>query len=97
MDYTKNPVYEWDDRKNKACIANRNIDFSLVVSAFDDPDRIIELDDRKDYGEERWRLLGMIDNRLYHVVFTFRSTRTSIISARKANSREVKRYGNRCL
>ncbi len=53
---------------------------------------IIE-DVRKDYGEHRFRVLGSIEDRLYAVVFTPRGDAVHVISFRKANSREVKRYG----
>ena len=36
--------------------------------------------------------MGLIDARLYVLVFTLRETAVRIISLRKANSREVKRY-----
>ena len=36
-----------------------------------------------------------IDNRLYVVAFTLRSSIIRLISARKANNKEVKRYENR--
>ena len=48
---------------------------------------------RKDYGERRFRVFGYIEDRLYAVVFTPREDAVHVISFRKANSREVKRYG----
>jgi uncharacterized DUF497 family protein len=50
-------------------------------------------DVRKDYGERRFRVLGYIDDRLYAVVFTPRDNTVRVISFRKANIQEVKRYG----
>ena len=47
---------------------------------------------RHDYGEERMTELAVIDTRLYCVVFTDRGDSRRVISLRKANSREVKRY-----
>ena len=61
-------------------------------TAFADPDRTIEIDDRRDYREERFRLTGNIKGRLYVVVFTPRHDVIRIISAHKANQREIKRY-----
>jgi uncharacterized DUF497 family protein len=54
---------------------------------------VILEDARKDYGERRFRVFGYIEERLYAVVFTPREGAVHVISFRKANSREVKRYG----
>ena len=50
-------------------------------------------DVRKDYGERRFRVFGYIEGRLYAVVFTPRESAVRVISFRKANLQEVKRYG----
>ena len=49
-------------------------------------------DERCDYGEERWVGFAYVGLRLFSVVFTDRGDVRRIISLRKANSREVKRY-----
>jgi len=47
---------------------------------------------RKDYGERRFQALGLIGNRLHVMVFTPWANKAHVISLRKANKREVKRY-----
>ncbi|MNE51790.1 hypothetical protein D3C80_1464360 [compost metagenome] len=47
---------------------------------------------RRDYGERRFQVLGYIGERLHALVFTPRDGAVHVISLRKANSREVKRY-----
>ena len=47
-----------------------------------------------DYGEDRFHVLGQIDERVFFVTYTLRAEVIRIISARKANQREVKRYEN---
>lgn len=49
-------------------------------------------DDRRDYGELREIGYAHIKGHLYCVVFTQRGRSFRVISLRKANSREVKRY-----
>ena len=49
-------------------------------------------DQRRDYGEVRISGLGYIGDRLFYVVFAARGEERRIISLRKANQREVKRY-----
>jgi uncharacterized DUF497 family protein len=47
---------------------------------------------REDYGEDRFVLLGMVEDRLLHVTYTMREERVRIISARLAEPRELRRY-----
>ncbi len=84
--------FEWDDAKSSACFAERGFDFAYAVQVFLDPDRLIEADDRFDYGEQRYRVLGRIEGRLFLVVYTPRAGVFRLISARKANAKEVARY-----
>jgi uncharacterized DUF497 family protein len=53
--------------------------------------RVLE-DDRKDYGEIRLQLWGLIGGRLHIAVVTPRGEDLRVISLRKANTKEVKRY-----
>ena len=48
---------------------------------------------RQERGDEtRYASLAMLDDRLYHLVWTHRDPYTRIISLRKANDREIARY-----
>ena len=84
--------FEWDDTKNNRCFMRRGFDFAYAVRTFLDPHRIVAQDRRRNYGEDRYRLLGMIDGRAYVVVYTVRGSTIRIISARKANVKEVADY-----
>ncbi|MFC7408183.1 MULTISPECIES: BrnT family toxin [Hydrogenophaga] len=86
--------FEWDGAKSDACFVERGFDFAYAAQAFFDPDRLISPDLRRSYGEDRFRLLGRIDTRVFVLVYTSRPQATRIISARKANTREVKQYEN---
>ena len=66
--------------------------FSLVQEGFDWASALVLEDTRKDYGERRYRALGLIGGRLHAVVYTPRAGLLHIISLRKANRREEKRY-----
>ena len=87
--------FEWDAAKSDACFADRGFDFAYAARAFFNPHRLIQADTRHSYGEERYRLMGKIEQRLFVVVYTPRRGVIRIISARKANQREVKHYENR--
>ena len=84
--------FEWDLAKSNSCQVSRNFDFAYVTAVFTDPALLIEHDQRWDYGEERFRALGLIDGKVFMVVFTNRPRAIRIISARRANRREVKLY-----
>lgn len=84
--------FEWDAAKSKACAQLRGFNFDYAARAFGDPMRLVEPDNRHDYGETRYRLLGQIEGRLFVVVYTPRQEALRIISARKANQRETRRY-----
>ncbi len=49
-------------------------------------------DQRRDYGEARRCALVILGQRLYLVAYVQRGRKRRVISLRKANAREVKRY-----
>jgi hypothetical protein len=49
-------------------------------------------DDRKDYGGRRLRVMALLGPRLHAAVITYRGDAMHVISFRKANSTEIKRY-----
>ena len=71
----------------------RGFGFADILPAFLDPNRRVERDVRRDYGEERFKLYGRVAGRLFAIAYTPRETVTRIISAHKANARERERYG----
>jgi uncharacterized protein len=60
--------FEWDQQKNQANIDKHDLDFADAPKVFRLPLRI-SLDQRQDYGEERWVGLGMLDGRVVVIVF----------------------------
>lgn len=94
MAYNQIVEFEWDEDKNDSCFRDRGFDFAYVLRAFFDPNRVVRRDPRWDYGEDRFRLMGRIDGRVFTVAFTYRGASIRIISAHKANSREVRLYEN---
>ena len=84
--------FEWDEAKSNACLAHRGFGFSYAVRAFQDDDRIVGRDRRRDCSEDRYRLLGAIEGRVFVVIYTMRGSVVRIISARKANARETREY-----
>lgn len=84
--------FEWDETKNAANIRKHGIDFADVTDIFNHPMLAI-LDNREDYGEERWIAIGWIRTLVGVVAYTERhGDAIRIISARKATKHEVCRY-----
>lgn len=84
--------FEWDEAKRSENIAKHRIDFADVPQIFDGP-MLSELDERTDYGEDRWIGIGFLQNGVAVVVWTERQDDIiRIISARKANRYERQRF-----
>ena len=84
--------FEWDEAKNLENIRKHEIDFADVPAMFDG-EMLIELDDRFDYGEDRWFGIGFLGSGIAIVVWTERQNNViRIISARRANRHEQKRF-----
>ena len=94
MAYIGDMEFEWDEVKSEACLKEREFDFAYVLKAFADPNRLVRKDRRWDYGEDRFQLMGVVEERVFVVIYTVRKRAVRIISARKANSREVTQYEN---
>lgn len=82
---------EFDRAKNEKNIRERGLSFERVAE-FDFETVQFREDMRRDYGEIRWQAFGFLDGRLHMFVFTETTLGIRIISFRKANQREVKRY-----
>lgn len=81
----------YDPRKSARDVAERGLGFGLA-EAFEWDSAVIWRDTRRDYGEERFIALDRIEQRVHSLVFTHRSETVHVISLRKANRREVRRY-----
>ncbi|MFM6992372.1 MAG: BrnT family toxin [Rhodoferax sp.] len=81
----------FDPLKSLRNEVERGLPFSLVMR-LEWESALIKEDTRKDYSEQRFRVLGLIDGRLHGMVFTPRADKVHVISLRKANNREVKQY-----
>jgi len=83
--------FTYDLTKNDSNIAKHGLSLS-EARLLDWDSAICWVDDRKNYGEERWVALALIKQRLYFVVYVELKIGKRIISLRKANIREVQKY-----
>ena len=84
--------FEWDEEKNQINRAKHEIDFDSAIGVFEDVYAFEQEDRSMDYDEIRLKITGRIGDRLVTVIYTERSERFRIISARKASSSERDDY-----
>lgn len=84
--------YVFDSAKDAANRAKHGVSLALAEILFAGPHTRV-VDDRFDYGEVREVAFGLVNDRLFVCVFADRRGERRVISLRKANSREVRRYG----
>ncbi|MGH7059418.1 MAG: BrnT family toxin [Stellaceae bacterium] len=81
----------FDPAKNERNIRERSLSFERVRD-FDFNRALLWIDTRHDYGEARQIALGYLDDRMHVLCFTETPTGIRVISLRRANAREVRRY-----
>jgi len=84
--------FEWDENKNKSNLDKHGIDFGQATEVFKDDNKIETPDNRKDYGEERFKIIGKAIDLIISVIYTMRDTVIRIISARAASKKERDDY-----
>lgn len=87
--------FSWDTAKNKINEQKHGIDFEYAKFVFLDINRL-EYPQRR-HGEERWQIIGRIEEGVYVVIIHERvefndTITTRIISARKATNNERREY-----
>ena len=82
--------YDWDPAKAASNLAKHGVEFASV-EGFQWWDRIFV---RASLGgpEPRLEASGLIGNRVHVLVFSIETRATRVISLRKANEREVRRW-----
>jgi uncharacterized protein len=83
--------FDWDKAKRQINLAKHGIDFADVEPLFDGP-TVTTLDDRFDYGEERFVTFGLLNGVVLAVAHTETDTMIWLISARKATKHEETYY-----
>ena len=82
----------FDPAKDMVNRAKHGVSLALAEVLFAGP-HVTMTDDRFDYGEVRNVAFGLINGRLLACVYADRVAERRVISLRKANRREVERYG----
>ena len=88
--------FEWDPTKAANNLRKHGVSFQTAARVFTDPYALVELD-RLENGEERWQTIGVVEGVLMLMVAHIGRERDDIeviriISARRADRRERRRY-----
>ncbi len=81
----------FDPAKNARNIATRGLSFERVAELGWGTALLVE-DDRREYGERRFRVFAFLDGRLHIAVVTPRGEDLRVISLRRASHKEEKLY-----
>jgi uncharacterized DUF497 family protein len=85
--------YEWDGNKNQTNFAKHGFYLTDGKYALEDPHSKTELDNRWNYGEERFKTIGRFNQTIIvAVVYTDRNDTIRIISVRRATKTERRVY-----
>jgi hypothetical protein len=88
----KDDAFQWDDAKAAENYASHGVSFETARGVFKDAFAVDWLDERVPYGEDRYVIIGMMENRLLYVAYTMRGDTIRIISARGAEPYEKRKY-----
>jgi uncharacterized DUF497 family protein len=84
--------FTWDDAKKRSNFVKHGVRFEEAIDVFKDAFAIEFEDNRNDYGEQRFIIIGRAHNRVLSVVYTPRHEEIRLISARVAEPFERRLY-----
>ncbi|WP_165857585.1 BrnT family toxin [Marinobacter sp. JSM 1782161] len=82
--------FEFDEAKSQANLDKHGIDFVAAQRLWKDP-YLLEIR-AKSEDEQRFLLVGKIDERHWSAVVTYRDARIRLISVRRSRKKEVELY-----
>ncbi len=83
--------FEWDEAKRRLNLKKHGIDFIHAEQVFEGG-TITILDDRFDYGEERFVTFGLLEGRVVAIAHMETDEVIRLISVRKATKHEENNY-----
>jgi len=83
--------FEWDEQKRLQVLEKHGVDFVDALLIFEGP--VLTLPDlRRDYGEDRFTSIGLVDGECIVVVHTDRNAVRRLISAWRGGRRDYEHY-----
>ncbi len=81
-----------DPNKEATNIQEHGVSLTFGSRVIADPYSIEILDDRIDYGEERWWVIGMVEGNVWSAIYTDRDDGPRFISVYPADKKATDRY-----
>jgi len=90
--YVLSVEIEFDRAKGASNIAKHGVSLAFGARLFDDPAYLVLPSIRPIDGEDRFKVVGMADGKLYTAVYVRRGAVTRFISVRRSNEGEQRHY-----
>lgn len=86
-------MFEWNEQKRQEVLEKHGVDILYAALIFEGA-TLTRIDDREEYGEDRYISLGLVEDVPYVVVHTRRGDNIRLITAWKGGRAEYERYKN---
>ncbi len=83
-------TFEFDETKNQANLKKHGIDFVDAQLLWNDP-RLLEIP-AKTEDEPRYLVIGIINNKHWSAVITYREANVRLVSVRRSRTEEIALY-----
>ena len=83
--------FEFDENKSDANKVKHGIDFRQAQFLWSDPD-LLEIPAKNVQDENRFLIIGQIDEKHWSAVITYRENSVRIISVRRSRKKEIQYY-----
>lgn len=83
-------TFEFDETKNQANLKKHGIDFVDAQLLWNDP-RLLEIP-AKTEDEPRYLVIGVINNKHWSAVITYREANVRLVSVRRSRTEEIALY-----
>lgn len=84
--------FEFDPAKDEANRFKHGLRLAFGMRVFDDPYHEVLPSFRPVDGEDRYKAVGMVEGKLFTVVYVWRGDRVRLISVRRSNAGEQRDY-----
>lgn len=84
--------FEFDPAKDEANRFKHGLRLAFGVRVFDDPFHRVLPSFRERDGEDRYKVIGLVDGKLYTAVYVLRDATVRLISVRRSNASEQRDY-----
>ena len=85
---------EFDTAKDAINIEKHGVSLAFGAKVFEDADYLLISSIRPIDGEERFKVIGLVDDRLWTAVHVYRGEVVRFISVRRSNEGEERAYRN---